>query len=136
MDIGGNDAPFKAAMIKGDNAMKGNRFKDAVDAYGDALNYKPSNKIAKIKQDDAQSKLDAEIEAAKPKKPINPLSQKYPQGVTEEMEKDKGVFVTKRIVVKGTDAWVYIMKKFTWGGIVFYKDNDKITQSEWDSETK
>ena len=71
-----------------------------------------------------------------PKKAVNPLTLKYPQGVTEETVPGKGFVEIRRILVKGEDAWVYRKKIFNFGQVVFFKDDDQITQSVWENETK
>ncbi len=131
-----NDVQYKAAMVRGDNDMKFKKYKDAVGAYTEALTYKPNDPTAKVKLSDAQKNLSADDITQPIKKEANPLSLKYPQGITEETQSAPGVYIVRRILVKGDEAWVYVMKKFSWGGVVFYKDETVITQNTWDNETR
>ena len=64
----------------------------------------------------------------------NPLTLKYPQGVTEETKKVDNCIVTNRIVVKGKNAWVY-KRKTCDAKVTFYKDGNVITNKEWEAET-
>jgi len=134
--VDGSDVPYKAAMVRGDNEMKFKKYKDAVGAYTEALTYKPGDPTAKAKLAEAQKNLSADDNSQAVKKEPHPLSLKYPQGVTEESKSEPGVYIVRRILVKGDEAWVYTMKKFNWGGVVFYKDDAVITQTTWDNETR
>ena len=134
--LGGDDVQYKAAMVRGDNGLKFKKYKDAVDAYTEALTYKPNDPTAKIKLAEAQKNLSADDNSQPVKKEVNPLTLKYPQGITEETKSEPGVYIVRRILVKGDEAWVYVMKKFSWGGVVFYKDETVITQTIWDNETR
>jgi hypothetical protein len=130
------EAQYKAAMVRGDNDVKHKKYKEAVGAYTDALTYKPGDAVATAKLAEAQ-KLAGSDDINKPaKKEPHPLSLKYPQGVTEETKSEPGVYIVRRIVVHGEDAWIYTMKKFNWGGVIFYKDDAVITQATWDNETR
>ncbi|MGZ3867181.1 MAG: hypothetical protein ACXVNR_12685, partial [Bacteroidia bacterium] len=126
---------YKTAIVRGDADMKFKKYKEAVGAYSEALTYKPGDAYATTKLAEAQKKISSD-DNTEVKKGPHPLSLKYPQGVTEEVVVEKGVVIIKRIVVKGDDAWVFTMKKFNWGGIVYKKDEEIITQSVWDMETK
>jgi hypothetical protein len=70
------------------------------------------------------------------KKKPNPLTLKYPQGITEEITKTDKYTTITRIVVKGDDAWVYRKRVFDFGQVRFYKDDVAITMNEWETETK
>ena len=69
------------------------------------------------------------------KKEPNPLSLKYPQGITEETITEKSGYVIRRILVKGDDAWVYTKKRFSFGTVVYKKDDVQIAESVWEMET-
>jgi hypothetical protein len=132
-----NEVQYKAAITRGDNNVKNKNYKDAVAAYTDALTYKPNDPIAKSKLADAQKNLSGDDAGTTTvKKEVNPLTLKYPQGVTEETQTAPGVYIVRRIVVHGEEAWVYTMKKFSWGGVVYYKDDVAITENIWFSETR
>jgi len=131
-----NEVQYKAAMVRGDNDMKAKKYKEAVGAYTEALTYKPNDPLAKAKLAEAQKNLSSDSNQVVVKKEPHPLSLKYPQGVTEETKSEPGVYIVRRIVVKGEEAWVYTMRRFNWGGVVFYKDDAVITQTTWDNETR
>ena len=125
-------------MTRGDNGMKFKNYQDAVDAYTEALTYKPNDANATSKLEQAKKNIgttDSNTNLTA-KKDVNPLLAKYKPGVTEEIIPGRGFVEIRRTVVKGDDAWVYRKKQFDFGQVVFYKDDDQITQSVWDTETK
>src|SRR6185312_3001921 len=133
----GNDVPYRAAIVRGDNNFKFKQYKDAVSAYTEALAYKPNDLYATKQLALAQKNLTGGADTNKlPKKEPNPLTKKYPQGVTEETLPGQGFVEIRRILVKGDDAWVYRKRIFNWGGVQCYKDDVTITPSAWESETK
>ena len=136
-DIGGSEVKYKAAIVRGDNSMKFKQYPDAAAAYTEALTYKPNDAYATNKLAQAQKNLQpVATNTVTTQKNVNPLTLKYPQGITEETVAEKGGVVIKRILVKGDDAWVYKKKVFNWGGVQFYKDDETITESIWESETR
>ena len=66
----------------------------------------------------------------------NDLAKKYPQGVTEEVEKLGNKTIIRRIVVKGNTGDEYKMVKHNWGGKFFFKNGEAITELIWNEETK
>ena len=139
--LGGSEVQYKAAKDRGDNSLKFKQYQDAVNAYTEALTYKPNDAYATTKLAFAQKNLGVVASVDKnntlvAKKNVNHLSIEYPQGVTEKTTQEKGGVIIKRIVVKGDDAWVYIKKIFSFGTVVYYKDDETVTQSVWDNETK
>ena len=140
--MGGSELQYKAAKDRGDNAMRFKQYQDAVSAYTEALTYKPNDAYATGKLALAQKNLTgitasvAPTNTVAPKKDANPLLAKYKEGVTEEIIPGKGYVEIRRTVVKGNEVWVYKKKQFDFGQVVFYKDDDQITQSVWDNETK
>ncbi|HTA61135.1 MAG TPA: hypothetical protein VK835_01710, partial [Bacteroidia bacterium] len=134
---GGTDVQYRAAVQRGDNNLKFKQYKDAVSAYTEALTYKPNDAYATKQLALAQKNLVSNVDTATvAKKEPNPLTKKYPQGVTEETLPGQGFVEIRRILVKGDEAWVYRKRIFNWGGIVCYKDDATITASAWESESK
>ena len=140
--MGGSELQYKAAKDRGDNAMKFKQYQDAVTAYTEALTYKPNDAYATGKLALAQKNLNGITTSVTPtntlvaKKETNSSSAKYKEGVTEEIIPGKGFVEIRRTVVRGDETWVYKKKQFDFGQVVFYKDDDQITQSVWDTETK
>jgi len=140
--LGGSELQYKAAKDRGDNAMKFKQYQDAVTAYTEALTYKPNDAYATGKLALAQKNLNGITTSVTPtntlvaKKETNSSSAKYKEGVTEEIIPGKGFVEIRRTVVRGDETWVYKKKQFDFGQVVFYKDDDQITQSVWDTETK
>ena len=135
---GGNNPQYHAAVQRGDNNLKFKQYKDAVSAFTEALTYKPNDLYATKQLALAQKNLgdDADTSKLVTKKEPNPLTLKYPQGITQETLPGQGFVEIRRILVKGDEAWVYRKRTFNWGGIVCYKDDVIITPSTWESETK
>lgn len=67
---------------------------------------------------------------------VNELVKKYPQGITEISENDPTCKITKRVVVKGNEAWVYTRKVYNWGGVYYFKDGVQISENTFNQETK
>ncbi|MBL4670307.1 MAG: hypothetical protein JKY30_13740, partial [Flavobacteriales bacterium] len=63
------------------------------------------------------------------------LTEKYPQGITEETIESGNSIVIKRTKVTGTHADVYERVFYTWGGTYFYNNGVNIAQSLWDKES-
>jgi membrane protein involved in colicin uptake len=133
---GGSDLQYRSAMVRGDNNMKFKQYKDAVTSFTEALTYKVNDPDATTKLALAQKNLDADANTLVAKKDPNPLTLKYPQGVTEETIPGQGFVEIRRVLVKGDDAWVYKKKIFNFGQIMWFKDEERITQSAWENETK
>ena len=69
-------------------------------------------------------------------KRIANLLEKYKIGVTEEIIYGTNVIVIQRVLVRDQMAWVYHKKMFNWGGVVFFRDGQPITESTFENETK
>jgi hypothetical protein len=65
----------------------------------------------------------------------NELTKKYPQGLTEETNKEGGGTTVTRIVVVGNNAWVYSKKVYSWGGVYYFKDGQQISEPTFNYET-
>ena len=63
------------------------------------------------------------------------LSDKYPDGVTEETIEEGNSVTIRRIKVTGTHVDVYERVFYKWGGSYYYKNGTNITQSLWDKES-
>jgi len=63
------------------------------------------------------------------------LTNKYPQGVSEETYEEGNAVVLRRIKVTGTQADVYEKKLFKWGGVFYTKNGYSITETLWDLES-
>lgn len=69
-------------------------------------------------------------------KRIANLLEKYKIGVTEEIIYGTNVIVIQRVLVRDQMAWVYHKKMFNWGGVVFFRDGQPITESTFENETR
>jgi hypothetical protein len=68
-------------------------------------------------------------------KKITDLVTKYKQKVTEEKQETESVVIVKRIVVRDQETWVYEKKTFSWGGVSYFRDKQRITASTFNMET-
>ena len=64
------------------------------------------------------------------------MAKKYPQGVTEEKEKEGNANITKRIVVKGNTGNLYVKKETGFGATYYFKDGATITETEYIKNTE
>ena len=113
------------------------RYPEAKQSYEEALIEKAGDPYAKGKLAEIEKILNSDEAAAKATdERIKALRAKYPLGVTEETISGPGVVITQRVVIKETSAYVYQRKKFSWGGISYFRDNQPITESIFELETK
>lgn len=68
-------------------------------------------------------------------KKITDLVTKHKQKVTEEKQETESVVIVKRIVVRDQETWVYEKKTFSWGGVSYFRDKQRITASTFNMET-
>ena len=68
-------------------------------------------------------------------KKITDLVTKYKQKVTEEKQEAESVVIIKRVVVRDQETWVYEKKTFSWGGVAYFRDKQRITASTFNMET-
>lgn len=61
---------------------------------------------------------------------------KYKIGVTEEIIVGNNMVIIQRILVRNLEASVYHKKIFNWGGIACFRDQEPITESIFENETK
>jgi colicin import membrane protein len=123
---------YDNAIAKGDSCVKAKSYDMAKTSYTSAASLKPKETIpaTKIKE------VDALIETEKRSLYTNELAKKYPQGVTEEKEKEGNANITKRIVVKGNTGNLYIKKETGFGATYYFKDGATITETEFIKNTE
>lgn len=63
------------------------------------------------------------------------LSNKYPQGISEETYEEANAVVLKRIKITGTQADIYERRFYKWGGTFYTKNGHSITKTVWDLES-
>ncbi|MCO6499739.1 MAG: hypothetical protein J5I47_05105 [Vicingus serpentipes] len=63
------------------------------------------------------------------------LSDKYPEGITEETIESGNAITIKRVKVTGTHVDVYERVFYKWGGNYYYKNGVNITSTLWDKES-
>ncbi|MBI4946272.1 MAG: hypothetical protein HY840_07720 [Bacteroidetes bacterium] len=142
---------YTLAISKGDNAFGRKDYYTAKPAYEEALSYKPSEKYPKdrLKQiteilNNAQVVQNVKKEKDPPplsaeerrKLYVSELRSKYPAGVTEEEHVEGNKTILRRVVIKDDYAGVYTRVTHNWGGVYFFKDNDPITETMFENESK
>ncbi|MBK9283459.1 MAG: carboxypeptidase regulatory-like domain-containing protein [Sphingobacteriaceae bacterium] len=60
----------------------------------------------------------------------------YKKSVEEQVFESKEIFAIQRIVAVNGKVWIYVKKRFHWGGVVFYRDKEVITEGIFEQETK
>ncbi len=63
------------------------------------------------------------------------LGQTYPQGVTENVEKQGNKTITTRVVVKDKRGNAYRKVAHDWGGVFYFKNGEAVTERVWNQET-
>ena len=133
------DKKYTDAIARGDKAFAGKAYGSAKTAYQEALAQKPAEAYPKKRIQDCDDKLGittaVNVKSEVPDA-VNPLVKQYGEGVTELAETDDGNCKTlKRIVVHGTQAWVYKQVTYSWGGTFWFKDDQSLTKSTFEAET-
>ncbi|MGL5889356.1 MAG: hypothetical protein ACRC3B_05690, partial [Bacteroidia bacterium] len=135
---------YDAAITKADRAFAAKDYTTAKAAYNEALAIKPMELYPKQKLAEIDKILNPKTDPnantntqtnTQQDQFVNDLVKKYPQGLTEESEKEGGATTTKRIVVAGNKAWVYTRKVYSWGGVYYFKDGVQITEAMYNYET-
>ncbi|MCU0433514.1 MAG: hypothetical protein MUC87_08680 [Bacteroidia bacterium] len=133
---------YDAAITKADRAFAAKDYNTAKTAYNEALAIKPMELYPKQKLAEIDKILNPKTDPVvnnnqntQNEDVVNELVKKYPQGLTEETEKEGTTNTTKRIVVAGNKAWVYTRKVYSWGGVYYFKDGVQISESQYNYET-
>jgi hypothetical protein len=131
---------FNQIIIKADQFFNASEFNAAKAAYNEALaiyNEKyPKDRIAEIERIIAKMNVNGKPGDKDQERFMSELAKKYPQGVTEEIIQEVNRKITRRIVVKGTEAAEYTKISYSWG-VYYFKNGDiSISESIWNSETK
>ncbi len=133
---------YDAIIVKADGLLAKKDYKSAKTTYQEALTLYPMELYPKQKIAECDKALNPSTTAATNtvtqtrEEIVNDLVKKYPQGVTEISENEPTCKVTKRVVVKGNEAWVYTRKVFSWGGVYYFKDGVQISENTFNQETK
>jgi len=129
------DYKFIDIIAKADKDFSLKRYIDAKNGYIEALLIKVDDSYSKgrvlecvkLLGSDGNQNIDERQKQ---------LLAKYKPGVTEEIISLEGVVIVKRVLVKNKVAYVYEKKIFNWGGVSCYRDNESITLSAFDIDTK
>ena len=129
------DYKFIDIIAKADKDFSLKRYIDAKNGYVEALLIKVDDSYSKgrvlecvkLLGSDGNQNIDERQKQ---------LLAKYKPGVTEEIISLEGVVIVKRVLVKNKVAYVYEKKIFNWGGVSCYRDNESITLSAFDIDTK
>ena len=129
------DYKFIDIIAKADKDFSLKRYIDAKNGYVEALLIKVDDSYSKgrvlecvkLLGSDGNQNIDERQKQ---------LLAKYKPGVTEEIISLEGVVIVKRVLVKNKVAYVYEKKVFNWGGVSCFRDNESITLSAFDIDTK
>ncbi|MCX8080322.1 MAG: hypothetical protein N3F09_03700 [Bacteroidia bacterium] len=135
--ISGSNENYTKAIQIADKYYSFRNWSLAKRYYQEALVAKANDAYATQRLQECEKLLNSDANDLK-KKRKQELLAKYKEGVTEEtIDQNNGVVITQRVVVRSGEVWVYQKKRFTtWGGVVYYRDDEKITESEFELETK
>ncbi|MBI2279956.1 MAG: hypothetical protein HYU68_04610, partial [Bacteroidetes bacterium] len=92
------------------------------------LNTLSYQKIRNVKPDDVY------VGELKPSENLE-LSNKYPQGITEETTEEGSAVILKRIKVTGKHVDIYEKIFYKWGGKFYTKNGYNITETLWNLES-
>ncbi|MBL4652603.1 MAG: hypothetical protein JKY53_07020 [Flavobacteriales bacterium] len=139
---------YRAVIEKADLHFNFKKYEAAITEYENALAMRPDQVHPRERIDQIHKILGIEANKAKmgtattqdyhlPKDDFrNAIAEKYPEGITEELEVLGNKTITKRYVVKGNHGDEYKMIKHSWGGKFFFKNDQQITELLWTKETE
>ena len=128
------DTKYADAIKSADGFFTSKDFENAKKYYEDALTHKGGDVYAKARLVECEKRINSDQNQGVDR--VKQLLAKYSPGVTEETINGTGVVIIQRVVVKEQMAWVYQKKIFSWGGISYFRDQNPITESTWELETK
>ena len=126
---------FIDIIAKADKDFSLKRYIDAKNGYVEALLIKVDDSYSKGRVLECVKLLGSDSNQNIDERQKQLLA-KYKPGVTEEIISLEGVVIVKRVLVKNKVAYVYEKKIFNWGGVSCYRDNESITLSAFDIDTK
>ena len=129
------DYKFIDIIAKADKDFSLKRYIDAKNGYIEALLIKVDDSYSKGRVLECVKLLGSDSNQNIDERQKQLLA-KYKPGVTEEIISLEGVVIVKRVLVKNKVAYVYEKKIFNWGGVSCYRDNESITLSAFDIDTK
>jgi hypothetical protein len=128
------DTKYADAIKSADGFFTSKDFENAKKYYEEALTHKGGDVYAKARLVECEKRINSDQNQGVDR--VKQLLAKYSPGVTEETINGTGVVIIQRVVVKEQMAWVYQKKIFSWGGISYFRDQNPITESTWELETK
>jgi hypothetical protein len=128
------DTKYADAIKSADGFFTSKDFENAKKHYEEALTHKGGDVYAKVRLVECEKRINSDQNQGVDR--VKQLLAKYSPGVTEETISGTGVVIIQRVVVKEQMAWVYQKKIFSWGGISYFRDQNPITESTWELETK
>ena len=129
------DYKFIDIIAKADKDFSLKRYIDAKNGYIEALLIKVDDSYSKGRVLECVKLLGSDSNQNIDERQKQLLA-KYKPGVTEEIISLEGVVIVKRVLVKNKVAYVYEKKVFNWGGVSCFRDNESITLSAFDIDTK
>jgi hypothetical protein len=128
---------YNQLIIKADQLFTSQRYAEAKKNYEEALISKVGDAYAKGRLVEIEKIMKSdEYIASEINQRQKTLLAKYPAGITEETITGNGVVIIQRVVVKNNLANVYQKKIFNWGGVSYFRDDEAITESTFEQETK
>lgn len=64
------------------------------------------------------------------------LAEKYPNGITEKVEKQGNKTIVTRVIVAGNKGNEYKKVTHDWGGVFYFKNGEAVTERVWKQETE
>jgi len=132
---------YNDLIAKADKLFALKDYKKAKSTYQDALLVKatekyPRTKIAEISALTERKTTIAPVVKINKDDFRNELAKKYPEGITEEYATEGNAKIIRRIIVRGSQAHLYIQKTTSFGPIYYFKDEIPITEKEYLNDTE
>lgn len=142
---------YDALISQGDVAMEAKDYIGAETAYKSAIKIRTTESYPReqLKKIEEARKVPVKKVEAKKKSDYNlsgiqigadksafcaALAKKYPQGLTEEISKEGGKTITRRIIVEGSMGVEYKKITHNWGGTYYFKNGSPTTNFVWQKE--
>lgn len=132
---------YNEIIIKADKLFAEKDYKAAKSNYLDAALVKsteqyPKEKIAECEVFLKKKNNTTVVTVNKTNDFKSELAKKYPEGITEETATENNATVIRRIVVKGDEGHMYLMKTTSFGPIYYFKDGIAITENDFIRDTE
>jgi hypothetical protein len=134
---------YESLIKRGDKSFAAGDYNTAKTVFSEAVALMPKETYPKEKLKEIEKQFANYSKPATEQKKeeklseayISELAKKYPQGLTEESYQQEGAKITRRVVVKGTDAFEYKKIAYSWG-IYYTKNGEQVSEHVWNTESK